>query len=55
MSSPISDFTGMFVTLSYRFSNNSGFEYRQVISAGHTSSDKEFSFLGVRLYQRTFL
>jgi hypothetical protein len=45
MSSPVSDFTGIFVTLSSGFLNTSGFVYRKVVSAGHTFPDKELSFL----------
>jgi hypothetical protein len=44
-----------FVTLSSGFLNTSGSEYRKVAPAGHTSPDKEFSFLRLKLYQRTFL
>jgi hypothetical protein len=55
ISYPISDFTGILVTLFTGFLNTSGFEYRKVVPAGHTSPDKEFSFLRMKLYQRTFL
>jgi len=43
------------ITLFYRFSDTHSFQYQKVITAGHTSPDKEFSFLGLKLYQRTFL
>jgi hypothetical protein len=55
ISYPISDFTGIFVTLSSGFLNTSGFEYRKVVPTGHTSPGKEFSFLRLKLYQRTSL
>jgi len=54
-SSPISDFAGIFVTFFTGFLNTSGFDYRKAVPAGHTSPDKEFSFLRLKVFQRTFL
>jgi hypothetical protein len=42
---PISDFTGIFVTLFSCALDTSDFEYQKVVMAGHTSPNKEFSFL----------
>jgi hypothetical protein len=42
---PISDFTGIFITLSSGFLDNRDLEYQKVVPAGHTSPDKEMSFL----------
>jgi hypothetical protein len=45
LSYPISDFTCIFVTLFSGFLDTRDFEYQKVVMAGHTSPDKEFSFL----------
>ena len=42
---PISDFTGISASLSSRFLDTRDFEYQKVVPAGHTSPDKELSFL----------
>ena len=42
---PISDFTGISVSLSCGFLDTRDFEYQKVVPAGHTSPDKELSFL----------
>jgi len=42
---PISDFTGIFVTLSFGFLDTLDFEYQKMVPAGHTSPGKELSFL----------